>query len=180
MNAHLQVVHLVLPPRGLPNRLLTYEPDNILIDASSIQSTRLGTPTLLSPVLRTEPLLEESLFAPIPKSTSPKCGSPKNEYLSTPKHAYKGFQPVTPCRSPSPEDGSSAETPAWARPLHLVDANISIFKQVHGDKAQEHPLCLCCFRQHGQFRRIVQHGCEICGQQEVLEGHYWEAPSWSQ
>ncbi|KAJ4299048.1 hypothetical protein N0V90_004292 [Kalmusia sp. IMI 367209] len=107
--------------------------------------------------------------------------SPPSGLRVTPKHANKPPQPATPRRSPTSEhdNGSPGGTPAWMRPLHLVDDDVSIYKNVHGEKSQDRPLCLFCFRQHGNFHRILQHGCEVCGQEEVLEGHYWEAPFWA-
>ncbi|CAO2647529.1 Nn.00g084510.m01.CDS01 [Neocucurbitaria sp. VM-36] len=53
-----------------------------------------------------------------------------------------------------------AETPTFARALHLVDADISVYKYDHGEDWKEKPLCLYCFRQHGSFNRILTHGYE--------------------
>ncbi|KAH7069832.1 hypothetical protein BKA63DRAFT_519642 [Paraphoma chrysanthemicola] len=72
--------------------------------------------------------------------------------------------------SPTP-----AETPIYARSLHLVDTEFSIFKKSHGDESTEFPLCLYCFRQHGAFNRIKEHGYEVCDGDEALDSHYWEA-----
>lgn len=72
-------------------------------------------------------------------------------------------------RSPTPP-----ETPIYARSLHLVDTEISIFKKSHGDEWEEYPLCLYCFRSHGDFNRIFEHGYEVCGRNEALDNHYWE------
>lgn len=86
--------------------------------------------------------------------------------------------PSTPHRSLSPVDGSASPdcTPAWMRPLHLVDEEKSIYQNIHGEEWRDHPLCLYCFRQHGNLHRILQFGCEVCGRGEVLRGLYWEFP----
>jgi hypothetical protein len=90
--------------------------------------------------------------------------------------------PITPARPttrrPSAierdESPEPAETPIYARSLHLVDIGVSIYKKIHGDESSECPLCLYCFRQHGAFNRINQHGYEVCGSDEALDSHYWE------
>jgi hypothetical protein len=90
--------------------------------------------------------------------------------------------PITPARSttrrPSAierdESPEPAETPIYARSLHLVDTEVSIYKKIHGDESSEYPLCLYCFRQHGAFNRINAHGYEVCGSDEALDSHYWE------
>jgi hypothetical protein len=86
--------------------------------------------------------------------------------------------PCTPRRSFSPMDGSisPATTPAWMKPFHLVDDDKSIYMNIHGEDWKYHPLCLDCFRRHGNFHRILVRGCEVCGQDEILKGHYWELP----
>jgi hypothetical protein len=63
------------------------------------------------------------------------------------------------------------------KPLQLVDDEVSIYKQVHGEEWMEAPLCLHCFREHGEFHRLYNDGCEACGQDEELEHHYWEPSS---
>ncbi|KAF2438165.1 hypothetical protein P171DRAFT_437226 [Karstenula rhodostoma CBS 690.94] len=147
-----------------------HTPDDMTSGDGSVVTTRVQSATLDDPVFRLEPLSE----AP---STPP---SPPYGFRSTPKHAYKTFRPATPHRSPTPsESGSPGGTPPWARPLHLVEDDISIYKNVHGDKPHKSPLCLYCFRQHGEFHRVINHRCEMCGQNEVLEGHYWEASCWT-
>ena len=73
------------------------------------------------------------------------------------------------------ESPPRSETPTYARSLHLIDTEISIYKKVHGDEWTEYPLCLHCFRQHGAFNRINEHGYELCGRDEALESHYWES-----
>jgi hypothetical protein len=145
----------------------SHPPDQKLIGGGSVVTTQIGSASLDDPVLQ---------LGPLPEDPSPPP-SPQYGFRSTPKHAYKPFHPATPCRSPTPsDDGSPGGTPTWARPLHLVEDDISIYKNVHGSKSQEHPLCLYCFRQHGEFHRVVNHRCEVCEQGEVLEGHYWEMP----
>jgi len=86
--------------------------------------------------------------------------------------------PSTPRRTVSRMDGSdsSATTPAWMKPFHLVDDDKSIYLNVHGEDWRDHALCLQCFRCHGSFHRILSTGCEVCGQVDILKGHYWELP----
>jgi hypothetical protein len=75
-----------------------------------------------------------------------------------------------------------ADTPIYARSLHLIDTDISIYKKDHGDKWREHALCLYCFRRHGGFNKLREHGYEVCGRDEALESYYWESggddPDW--
>jgi hypothetical protein len=66
------------------------------------------------------------------------------------------------------------DTPAYASALHLVDTDVSIYKKVHGDEWRENSLCLYCFRRHGGFNKMDQHGYEVCGRNEALDSHYWE------
>lgn len=147
-----------------------------VLSASPVLTTHVGNATSSDPILK-DPILLDSL--PEAPNSPP---SPLYEFRSTPKHAYTPFRPSTPRRSPTPSDaGSPCATPAWARPLHLIDDEVSIFKNSHGDRAREHPLCLHCFRLHGEFRKMVKRRCRVCGQNDVLEGHYWEAdpePYW--
>jgi hypothetical protein len=91
--------------------------------------------------------------------------------------------PATPIRSHSPPEhvtktpqsaASIACTPAWMGPFQLVDDEVSIYKQVHGEEWRGAPLCLYCFREHGEFHRLYNDGCEACGRDEALEHHYWE------
>lgn len=88
--------------------------------------------------------------------------------------------PSTPQKpfSPASGMGSPAATPAWMKPLHLVevDDDKSIFMNVHGEEWRDHSLCLYCFRQHGNFHRVQRYGCEVCGREEILKNHYWEEP----
>lgn len=141
--------------------------DNAKLDGDSIMTSYGQIPTSDDAVFRLKRLSEDPTTPP----------SPAYGIRSTPKHAYKPFRPATPRRSPTPSDsGSPGSTPTWARPLQLVKDEISVYKNLHGDKSHEHPLCLYCFRQHGDFHRIVGHHCEVCGRIEVLKGHYWEAP----
>jgi hypothetical protein len=74
-------------------------------------------------------------------------------------------------RDPSPE---SDDTPIYARSLHLVDTDVSVYKKVHGDEWRQNSLCLHCFRRHGGFNKMNQHGYEVCGRSEALDSHYWE------
>lgn len=65
------------------------------------------------------------------------------------------------------------DTPAWMRPMHLVDTGKkSIYKNVHDDGPIRHALCLWCYRTGGEFRKVHRHGYESCGRAEVLDSHY--------
>jgi hypothetical protein len=87
----------------------------------------------------------------------------------------------TPRRSASRMDGSQLDSPgtppAWTKPLQLVDGDQAIYLSAHGDDWMDHALCLHCFRLHGSFHRVLSRGCEVCGSNELLEGHYWERPN---
>lgn len=72
------------------------------------------------------------------------------------------------------EEMTPPETPIYARAFHLVDTDISIYKKEHGNNTNDHPLCLHCFRLHGSFYRLLEHGYESCGKEELLESHYWD------
>lgn len=148
----------------------------------SVLSTSPVLTTHVSNATSSDPILEHPiLLDPLPEALD--CPpSPLYEFRTTPKHAYTPFRPSTPRRSPTPSDADSpSAAPAWAQPFHLVEDEVSIFKNAHGDRAQENPLCLHCFRQHGEFRMMVERHCTVCGRNEILEGHYWEAqpePYW--
>lgn len=94
----------------------------------------------------------------------------------------QGLAPRTPIRSSARRTSmpitspyfSPAETPSFARPLHLVDTDISVYKTAHGEEWKENSLCLYCFRRHGSFNRVLTHGYEVCGREEVLKSHFWE------
>lgn len=68
----------------------------------------------------------------------------------------------------------SPETPSWARSLHLVDTDVSIYKGPT-DAQRENLLCLYCFSRHGNFSKMLPHGYETCGRAIVLDSHYWES-----
>ncbi|KAH7381232.1 hypothetical protein DE146DRAFT_728896 [Phaeosphaeria sp. MPI-PUGE-AT-0046c] len=78
----------------------------------------------------------------------------------------------TTARDHTPE---LAETPIYARSLHLVDTEVSIYHKVHGDEWKQNSLCLYCFRRHGGFCKLKAHGYELCGYDEPLESLYWES-----
>lgn len=82
----------------------------------------------------------------------------------------------------SPTESTSLaipDTPAWLRPMHLVDTGgKSIYKNVHDDGPIRHALCLWCFRTQGSFCKVHKHGYESCGRNEVLDSHYWEDDKW--
>ncbi|KAJ4400993.1 hypothetical protein N0V91_008247 [Didymella pomorum] len=57
-------------------------------------------------------------------------------------------------RSPAQLAGPVApDTPAWMRPMHLVDTG-------------------------GSFCKVHKYGYESCGRREVLDSHYWEDDNW--
>jgi hypothetical protein len=71
------------------------------------------------------------------------------------------------------------ETPAWLRPMHLIDTGgKSIYMHAHDNGPIRHALCLYCFRHNGSFRKVHRHGYEACGRTEVLDSHYWESEFW--
>ncbi|KAF2624541.1 hypothetical protein BU25DRAFT_493528 [Macroventuria anomochaeta] len=91
--------------------------------------------------------------------------------------------PQRPARSfTSPVEPASPavpDTPAWMRPMHLIDTGgKSIYMNAHDDGPIRHALCLYCFRTHGDFRKVHRHGYESCGRTEVLDSHYWESDTW--
>ena len=103
---------------------------------------------------------------------------------------FSSFRPL-PNQTPPPEtpvrgsteqlyDGSMAspatQTPAWMKPFHLVNDEKCIYMSRHGEDWKNHALCLYCFRQHGNFHRILGEGCEVCGREDALESHYWDVP----
>lgn len=102
--------------------------------------------------------------------------SPSSGLQTTPIHAYKVPLPGKPCLATTPDDrnDSPSSTPPWMQSLHLVDNDVSYYKTIHGNESQEHPLCLWCFRQQGNFHKILSHGCEVCARGEALEGHFWD------
>lgn len=75
---------------------------------------------------------------------------------------------------PREESPELSDTPSYDRSLHLVDGEFSVYQKTHGDEWREAPLCLYCFRQHGRFSKLEEHGYETCGQDEALQSHYWE------
>ena len=90
-----------------------------------------------------------------------------------------GTRARTPSRRPSVIRCSDCleapETPIYARSLHLIDdGHDSIYKKDHGDEWRENSLCLYCFRLHGKFSKLSNHGYESCGRDDPLESHYWE------
>jgi hypothetical protein len=114
----------------------------------------------------TSALPELSSFRP--QSVGPQGVRPRPTTPTRP--ATRKSSAVERDQTPEP-----AETPIYARSMHLIDTDISIYKQDHGEEWREHGLCLYCFRRHGGFNKIRQHGYEVCGRNEALESHYWES-----
>lgn len=82
----------------------------------------------------------------------------------------------SPVRSPDP---TMPDTPAWMRPMHLIDTGgKSIYMNAHDDGPIRHALCLHCFRTQGSFRKVHRYGYETCGRTGVLDSHYWEDDAW--
>ncbi|KAF2825420.1 hypothetical protein CC86DRAFT_352856 [Ophiobolus disseminans] len=116
---------------------------------------------------------------PILASTMPELSSFRPQAADAQGVPRPSLTPARPAtrrssmiaRDESPEP---AETPSWARSLHLVDTDVSIYKKIHGDEWKDFPLCLHCFRRHGNFNKIEEHGYEVCGREEMLESHYWQ------
>ncbi|USP79627.1 hypothetical protein yc1106_06901 [Curvularia clavata] len=80
----------------------------------------------------------------------------------------------------TPDRPETPETPSWARSFHLVDTSgftsegdISIYKSLPMSQGEEDPLCEYCFRRHGLFSRVLEHGCETCGREKCLREYYW-------
>jgi hypothetical protein len=112
---------------------------------------------------------------PLPELSSfrPQAADPQG----VPRLSVTEVRPSTGMSTPIKRNQSPelVETPIYARTLHLVDTHVSVYKKVHGDEWRRNSLCLYCFRRHGNFRKLDEHGYEVCGHDEALESHYWEA-----
>ncbi|KAL6709821.1 hypothetical protein ACN47E_000606 [Coniothyrium glycines] len=131
--------------------------------------------------------------ASIERAPAPPTAFPYRSSLAMPELSSfrpdivgsQGVSPITPVRSTSRRSSVPAnsplswalETPPFARPLHLVDTDISIFKTTHGEQWRDHALCLHCFRRQGRFSRVLTYGYEFCGREEALDSCYWEGRS---
>lgn len=135
-------------------------------------------------------LLQHTTFverAPTPRMS---IGASTNDVLPElssfrPTAANPQGQPsmaASPNLHASPTESASTaapDTPAWMRPMHLVDTGgKSVYKNVHDDGPIRHALCLWCFRTQGSFCKVHKHGYELCGRREVLDSHYWEDNKW--
>jgi hypothetical protein len=144
---------------------MTGSDDRCLVHGNSFTERCHVLPEHESPVF-TSTLPELSSFRP--QSVGPQGVRPRP---TTPvRPATRKSSAVE--RDQTPE---TAETPIYARSMHLIDTDISIYKQDHGDDWRDHALCLYCFRRHGGFNKLRQHGYEVCGRNEALESHYWES-----
>lgn len=94
----------------------------------------------------------------------PRLGTP-------PERLARAF--TSPAEPTSP---GIPDTPAWMRPMHLIDTGgKSIYMNAHDDGPIRHALCLYCFRNRGSFEKVHKHGYETCGRTEVLDSHYWDS-----
>jgi len=114
----------------------------------------------------------------LPESISPGAHAILPELSSFRPDTNPTTTPIRPAarRSSAPPNSPSVspETPSWARSLHLVDTDISIYKGPI-DEQRENSLCLYCFSSHGNFSKMLPHGYETCGREEMLDSHYWES-----
>ncbi|KAF2030430.1 hypothetical protein EK21DRAFT_65423 [Setomelanomma holmii] len=139
--------------------------DNRTLIHSSTFTKRAPAPAQAMRAVESSTFPELSSFRPRPVRPQ---GLPR--ISTTPvKPATRRTSAIERDESPEP-----AETPIYARSLHLVDTEVSIYKKVHGDESSDYSLCLYCFRQHGAFNRITDYGYELCGGDEALDSHYWE------
>jgi hypothetical protein len=113
------------------------------------------------------------------KSVSGNTGSPIYDSPFTERVATPGASVAAPPPSRNPSASPQLpDTPPWMRPMLLMDTdNMSIYKTAHGDSPR-YSLCLHCFRQHGDFCKVLTRGYETCGRHEVLRSHYWESNAW--
>jgi hypothetical protein len=119
------------------------------------------------------------LTRPLALDTYPELSSFRPEIVDAQGIPPVSVTPVRPSRRvPLVEQEESpppAETPVYARSLHLIDTDVSIYQKTHGDEWRENSLCQHCFRQYGEFNRLGKHGYEVCGNDEALRSHYWES-----
>ncbi|KAF9697552.1 hypothetical protein EKO04_004391 [Ascochyta lentis] len=145
--------------------------DNRCVLRDATFTERAPTPRMSVDLATTDALPELSSFRPT--DADPR-GQPTR---SSPSHRLaRAF--TSPTGSPS---SAIPDTPAWMRPMHLIDTGAkSIYLNVHDDGPIHHALCLYCFRTHGSFCKVHKHGYETCGRTEVLDSHYWESDSLSE
>ena len=143
--------------------------DNRCVLRDDTFTERAPTPRLLANLSTSDVLPELSSFRPTVEEPQ------KHPALETPPRAMtRAF--TTPLE---PTSTGGMDTPAWMRPMHLIDTNgKSIYMNVHDDGPIRHALCLFCFRTNGDFHKVHKHGCESCGRKEVLDSHYWEDDTW--
>jgi hypothetical protein len=109
-------------------------------------------------------------------SFRPSDAGPQGQQSIVPSATKVACVFTSPAQPPSP---AVPDTPAWMRPMHLVDTGgKSIYKNIHDDGPIRHALCLWCFRTQGSLRRVHKYGYESCGRKEVLDSHYWEDDRW--
>jgi hypothetical protein len=127
---------------------------------------RAPIPRMSVDMSTTHALPELSSFRP--SVTSPPDVSPFGSPVRTLARAFTS--PVQPVSLTVPD------TPAWMRPMHLIDlGDKSIYMNTHDDGPIRHALCLYCFRTRGSFQKVHRYGYETCGRTEVLDSHYWES-----
>ncbi|KAJ8115369.1 hypothetical protein OPT61_g2961 [Boeremia exigua] len=103
---------------------------------------RATTPRMFVDVTTNDTLPELSSFRPIDSGFQDQPGLDGSSQKLT-----RGYFDLVGTASTEVPD-----TPAWMRPMHLVDTGgKSIYMNVHDDGPTRHSLCLWCFRAHGDF-----------------------------
>lgn len=148
--------------RSMTNEHIHGDDNRRLIRNSEVIERASALPTSISP--GTQHALPEL------SSFSPDASIPRRFIPTTPTRPSTRRASI-PNSNPSP---IPADTPPYARSLHLIDTDISVYKGVQSDGWRENALCLYCFRRRGTFNKILMHGYEVCGREEILESHYWE------
>ncbi|KAF3039672.1 hypothetical protein E8E11_006265 [Didymella keratinophila] len=153
------------------NDLIGVGSDNRCLLRHETFTERAPTPRMSIDPPMSDILPELSSFRPTDADSQ---GQPSTVYSSN--TVARGFSSPAQLAGPAAPD-----TPAWMRPMHLVDTGgKSIYTNVHDDGPIRHALCLWCFRTQGSFRKVHKYGYESCGRREVLDSHYWEDDKWSE
>ena len=150
--------------------------DFIGVDGDNRRLVRHATFTERAPTSRMSNGIPMSDTLPELSSFRPTHADPQGQpsILPSSDKAARGFSSPAQLAGPAAPD-----TPAWMRPMHLVDTGgKSIYTNVHDDGPIRHALCLWCFRTQGGFRKVHKYGYESCGRREVLDSHYWEDDKW--
>jgi hypothetical protein len=115
------------------------------------------------------PLAPISSFRPT-EATAQGTVPPKKVKLETPLRQipFDGSNSVV--TSPALPD------PTPIQPFQHLDNDRLIFINKHREDWEDYALCLDCFQRHQNFHRVLKHGCEVCGKDDILESKYWETP----